>query len=349
MDKRFEKWKQFVKKNEVRMKAADENLAETDYYIGDKKVSLYSGKVGFNAGMWLQSEDSQIRIYVKNKIEERIIWRSFQGENKEGPLHQHNFVEIGYVVDGVARQHFSDKQYQFREGDFWIVDRHCCHNDIYNPEELFTVYIGIPSDVFDTAFVQSIGNTELQNFLLLALLEQKRTRQFLHFVSTSTSGYAGEIMEQLLQEIIEEKTGYYHVVKGLLARLLSTISMTYNFLLTSLDKQKASDLLFIEVEKFIKKNMSTVTVQELVNEFHYNENYYTRLLKKYSGCTFTEYVKEIRLNEAERLLATTSLSVGEISDEIGYSNHGNFYQHFKKKYGMTPDSYRKIYGKAKEN
>ena len=70
------------------------------------------------------------------------------------------------------------------------------------------MYIGIPSDVFDSAFVDCIGNTEVQRFLSIALLQQKKNRQFLHFKPQEGHVEGGRLMEQLLREIVDHKVGY---------------------------------------------------------------------------------------------------------------------------------------------
>ena len=176
MEEHFLKWKQYILEHAEDLRIEDEHLSSSEYYVGNTKVCLYSGNPVFNAGMWLQLENHQLRIYVRNDEGEKVIWRSFTEGQTEGPVHQHDFVEIGYVVQGCATQSFFGKDHEFKQGDFWLVDRHCYHSDKYSNENLFTVYIGIPSDVFDSAFVACIGNTEIQRFLSLALLEQNAHR-----------------------------------------------------------------------------------------------------------------------------------------------------------------------------
>ena len=342
MEEEYRSWKQYIYENEDKLRTEDANLSSKEFYIVDTLVCLYSGKAVFSACMWLQSEERQIRIYSRNEDYEKIIWRTFAEGQESGPLHQHDFIEIGYVVEGCACQSFFGKDYRFKEGDFWLVDRHCFHSDKYSLENLFTVYIGIPSDVFDAAFVESVGNTEIQKFLSLALLEQKKTRQFLHFKPRRKETDGGKLMEKLLREIVEQKVGFYNISKGMLARLLRSLSIDYDFMITSQEKQKVNDVLYVEIEKFINENFRTVTIQQLVEHFHYNEDYYNRLIKKYSGYTYSEYIKNVRLKEAEKLLNNTELSVGDIAEQVGYDNRANFYRLFVRKYGLTPAKYRKI-------
>ncbi|SHH59761.1 AraC family transcriptional regulator [Clostridium grantii] len=341
MESIFEPWKRYVIHNEYVLRTEDIHNKAPIVYIGDKKVYIYSGSQLFSAGIWLQSNEGHLRIYSRSRDGEKIIWRSFNGESQEGPVHQHDAIEIGYIVEGNTYQSFSGEEHKFKQGEFWIVDRNCYHSDIYGQESLCTVYIGIPAEVFDSVFVESIGNSEIQQFLFLALLQQKKNRQFLHFTPRGDKSAAVVLMENLVREIIEQKTGYYDISKGLLARLLESLSSEYDFLLTSQERQKMRDLLFRQVEKFIQENYKTATIRELVNRFHYNEDYYNRLIKEYSSYTYSDYLKNVRLKEAEKMLCMTKISIEQIVGQVGYKSRGHFYRLFTERYGMTPAKYRK--------
>lgn len=66
------------------------------------------------------------------------------------------------------------------------------------------------------------------------------------------------------------------------------------------------------------------------------------LFKKIYGMTITDYIKERRLSHAESLLTSTSLSIGQISDAVGYSNPGRFAGIFKESTGLSPSQYRQM-------
>lgn len=344
MDKLFEPWKKRIldKENEI---SVDYTPMTDIVTIGDAQVYVYNSLRYPIGGMWLQSSDGHIRIYSCNDKKEGITHRYFSKDNERGPIHQHDCIEIGYVVEGCARQAFSGKEYRFNSGDFWIVDQNCYHSDIYSRTDLFTVYISISSEVFDSTFLRTIDNTEIHRFISFALLQQKKNRQFLHFIPRDKNTYGAVLMEQLLREIIERKIGFESIVKGLLERLLNGLSMEYDFQLSSQEKRKRNDILFHEIEKYIQENYRTASIQNLVDKFHYNEDFYNRLIKEYSGYTYSGYLKNVRLVKAAKLLESSSESIEEISFMLGYQSRGHFYQLFSEKYGMTPAKYRKEHSK----
>lgn len=71
-----------------------------------------------------------------------------------------------------------------------------------------------------------------------------------------------------------------------------------------------------------------------------NSSYLSRAFKKKYHVNFSEYLKDIRIGHAKRLLETSSRKTYEIADQIGYDDAHYFSQVFKKKTGMSPLEYR---------
>lgn len=65
-----------------------------------------------------------------------------------------------------------------------------------------------------------------------------------------------------------------------------------------------------------------------------------RKIKEITGQTPTEYIRSIRLKQAEKLLKTTNKTVQEIMFNCGFNNKAYFYREFAKKYHLTPKEYR---------
>ncbi len=72
-----------------------------------------------------------------------------------------------------------------------------------------------------------------------------------------------------------------------------------------------------------------------------NANYFSHLFRTETGITFTEYLTEIRIEHAKRLLENTNLSVLEISYETGFNTPAHFHKVFKAQTDLSPNQYRK--------
>lgn len=84
-------------------------------------------------------------------------------------------------------------------------------------------------------------------------------------------------------------------------------------------------------------------VQDLASQVNMNEQYFCRFFKRSIGKTPINYINDYRLNKVIRLLETGDAQITEIYLECGFNNMGNFQRLFKRKTGITPLQYRKLY------
>ena len=67
-----------------------------------------------------------------------------------------------------------------------------------------------------------------------------------------------------------------------------------------------------------------------------NANYFCRCFRAYTKKTYKEYLKELKLRYARRLILATSLSILEIAERSGYGTQSHFNREFKEYYGVSP-------------
>lgn len=90
-------------------------------------------------------------------------------------------------------------------------------------------------------------------------------------------------------------------------------------------------------QHFSDPNLSAAMISE---EFDMNGAYLSRFFKKQAGCGVLDYIHEIRIREAKRLMAETDSSIKDISEQVGYYNSLTFIRAFKRQEGCTPGQYR---------
>lgn len=96
------------------------------------------------------------------------------------------------------------------------------------------------------------------------------------------------------------------------------------------------------VQEFVMQHyMEDCTVEEMADGMNVTPNYLRRKFKEEAGMTILEYVTETRLNIAARMLEEGSRKVKDVSIAVGYPNISYFTQLFSRKYGVTPNEYKK--------
>lgn len=258
-------------------------------------------------------------------------------------LHTHDYIELMYVAEGEFRQKILDREITFRQGDLCLIDKNCLHQDFLLRQPAMVVFLGIANDMFDEILHENITAQSILLFLKPALLKQKDLQQYLHFCPKVTSGSSDmeDCLLRLLLELKQGQVGSSYICRGLLMRIFHILGTEYEVSCSREQQKNLQWLIFEEITAYIRQHFATVTIGELTEAFHFQEDYFNRLIRSKTGLTYSAYVRQIRLEQAEYLLTESDLCIEKIAETVGYRNKGYFYKIFVEKHGITPAKYRK--------
>jgi len=98
------------------------------------------------------------------------------------------------------------------------------------------------------------------------------------------------------------------------------------------------------VVDYINDNyMKKLTLENISEYVYLNKTYLSQLFTKQMNISLVNYIEKVRIQRAKSLLATTNLSVSQISEDIGYSSQSYFTKVFKKATGVGPLKYRSLF------
>ena len=102
------------------------------------------------------------------------------------------------------------------------------------------------------------------------------------------------------------------------------------------------DELKIPVE-FIRHNFhSEISIEQLADVAHLSVSALERRFKKYLAKTPKQFIREIRLEHARRLLIETKLPIAEVAYQSGFADHSYFSRHFKLMFNELPSELRQL-------
>jgi len=123
-------------------------------------------------------------------------------------------------------------------------------------------------------------------------------------------------------------------LQGTFVEILSSLSRTQS------EAHHSEEAL--KIKRYLDANThKIVSSRELAAEIFRSPDYCQKLFLKEFGITPYEYQLKNKMNIAKTLLVSTTMSVGEISESLGYSDQHHFSNLFKSKCGMPPLSWRK--------
>jgi len=108
---------------------------------------------------------------------------------------------------------------------------------------------------------------------------------------------------------------------------------------------KHGDVPVLQVQLWLQSgNAESATISEMATKARLGERTFLRRFQKATGLTPTGYVQHLRVGKARASLEFTSLTINEISWNVGYEDTSSFRKVFQKIVGLTPGDYRRRFG-----
>jgi two-component system response regulator YesN len=126
---------------------------------------------------------------------------------------------------------------------------------------------------------------------------------------------------------------YFHAVEG----LLSALDAYIRDLKSVHDDQNEMARAIAYIQAHYDKDLTMAVVS---NHVSLNYSYFSERFKEYTGESFTNYVKKVRIGKAKELLAQTNDRVYEISRKVGFDNPKQFNRVFRESEGITAMEFR---------
>lgn len=150
---------------------------------------------------------------------------------------------------------------------------------------------------------------------------------------------AGEIFSQLQNELFNQEIGYRTRTNHLMDELLISLIRQ---LTTQDTRRRDFPQSFLQLEQLLRDNLSHQwTVEEMAVTMHMGISSFTEKVKNYTGFPPLNYLINIRISEAIKLLKRTDLTVTDIALGTGFYSSQHFSTTFKKITGYTPSQFKK--------
>lgn len=136
----------------------------------------------------------------------------------------------------------------------------------------------------------------------------------------------------------DNSTSSYFQANGILFQVMAMLFNDIDFQESSWGKNSVVD----EIKYYLDINYSEkIKLQDVAKSFGIHPNYLTRIFREKYGVSPKQYLLNLKLKKARRLLTTTGLSVSVIANSLGFDDQLAFSKIFKKDFSVSPSEYRK--------
>lgn len=255
---------------------------------------------------------------------------------KEYPMHWIDSIEIIYVLKGKIEIGIDDYYNILEEGDIEIVNINEMRWFEAIDEDNLILVINIDPDFFEKYYPDAKAT-----FFYTDIDEHNRRGD------TTKNEKLRKYLSILLFEKISKLDDYKEKIEETLLDMMFFLLNNFHYLFyegENLEEDKTQLERYHRIINYLDENyMNKVSLQEIAESEYLSPQYLSYKIKDTFGMGFNEYLNQIRVQEATKLLISTDRSISDISDSVGFSHARYFNRHFKLNYNMTPTAYRKKY------
>lgn len=235
-------------------------------------------------------------------------------------LHGHDFYELDIIAGGESESSLNGKDYEVCRGQVHFLTPADFHN-LTRGKPLYIYNVHFAADSVSSRILERLVSSKRRIFVP----DDAHFDKIIHLVS---------IMESLQDENFGRDPIISRLLECILLLLTASVKGGSEEESASPTREnKSVQKAIIYIHEHFKENPP---LPEIAAVAALNERYFCTCFREYTGKTYKEYLKELKLSYARRLLLVSEMSVTEIAESSGYATQSHFNREFKNYYGVSP-------------
>jgi len=272
---------------------------------------------------------------VKSLLNDSIYIKEINASQLADQFHFHNAYEIALIIKSSGKRIIGDSIENFTDGDLVLLGLHVPHVSYYSNEKSSTIQALVIYFNPDWLTENHLNSPNLAKLRKL-LEDMQRGIKVL-----------GKAKKKVVKDMYKLKKG-----KGLeriitILDILQIISKSGEYKCLASEGYSSSydqrGLKRIdEIYKYVLNNFSKkIKLENIAAIANITPTAFCKYFKSKTQKTFSNFVNEIRIGYACKLLCNEDLNISEVCYECGFNNLTNFYRNFKQITKMIPSEYKR--------
>lgn len=248
-------------------------------------------------------------------------------------LHQHEEIQISLIVAGSGSIIIGDSINNFQENDIMVIGSNIPHvfkSDVNETKKSFMLSLFFTRDSFGNAFFEVSDLAALQEFF-------KETGNGIKVLSRKEEiiSLFHELKQQNKVERISSLLRILNLIQKAERQRLS--SFVYRKKYTDAEGKRMNDVYQYAMANYPE----TISLEEVALKANMSKNAFCRYFKNRTNKTFFQFLIEIRVeNAGKMLLKDREIPIAQVAELCGFQNISNFNRKFKEIKGITPTAHR---------
>jgi AraC-like DNA-binding protein/mannose-6-phosphate isomerase-like protein (cupin superfamily) len=258
------------------------------------------------------------------------------------PMHWHDHLEVALVLEGRGHFMFGRRALSAEQGDVFFIDNSQPHVALAEPGTSLRLLLVL----FRPELIAGPGCRELDLGYLAPFRGDDRTASPRVRASSPLGREIGAALHQLRTAWDRHDPAERQLIDATLRLVLALASRrpgipaSVGAARAAADRREQIRPVLAFVDGHCRES---ITLDDVAGVVHVSPSRVRHVFKDVTGVSFKEYVTQVRVAEAKRLLLGTDLSVAEIARAVSYTNIHQFYKVFYRSCAMSPGEYRRYY------
>jgi AraC-like DNA-binding protein/mannose-6-phosphate isomerase-like protein (cupin superfamily) len=260
--------------------------------------------------------------------------------------HYHDFNELVFIIKGKGIQVIEQNEYMVSAGDVFVLQGNQKHF-FKDPSGIELVNVMFAPNKRQNIISDSVRKLEGYNALFILESQYRALHHFQNKLHLDRSDMAKMefILNSMMLELEHKLEGYKTLLGNKLEELIILLSRHYS----SLEATEAKALVRIgKVIDYLENNFTDkIYLDKLAEMAFMSTRNFQRIFQKAVGSSPSNYIMQIRLQKARKMLRNTESPITDIAIDSGFGVSNYFIKCFKKEIGITPVKFRMRYNVKK--
>lgn len=273
-------------------------------------------KILYRQNSEIDGKTALSKLKIQNSYLKEITFKSDYKKTTLKP-HCHTEYEIHMVFCGKQSYEVGDITYEVHENEFILIPPKLMHRMAFASENLhkYSITFNSTDILSDLCYRGTIPQTVINSIEFIA-------EEFIKKMPSTPLIIENRVLEVLI----------------LLFRIIRRETMSLDAEINVVDNR------FIIASKFISDNIEqNLSVADVAFCCHLSPRQLTRIFLDAEGVSVAKYINNIKMEKIGECIKNSDLSLQQISEQFSYNNVYYFNTAFKKNFGVTPFTYRKMF------
>lgn len=258
------------------------------------------------------------------------VWESESAAHFD--MHRHSAVELVMPLDGMSVYKTPDAEYEVKAGQILIIPPDCLHELTEVPGTRRYLLLFEPNPLLCMRDQPSFSQ------IMQAPVYMKEQSELL----TRVVG----LLMQVIAVYFEQEPMWNARCYAYLLQLYAALGSQSEFAAAPEEAVRMDSEILNGAMNYINQHyMEEISLEDVADFTGFSRFYFSRVFRRFAGCSFTEYLTRKRMNVAMDRLIRSDESIQDVASHAGFGSVATFNRVFRRQNQCTPTQYRAIYGR----